>query len=767
MNGLTYDANGNILTMNQNGLKINSSSAIDQLTYTYQSNSNKLSKVVDALNDNTSTLGDFKYDPATKGSTDYSYDGNGNLISDANKKISSITYNYLNLPTVITVTGKGTITYTYDATGNKLKKVTVDNTISPAKTTTTLYMGGTVFQNDTLQFITNEEGRIRPVRDGSGNITSFTYDYFLKDHLGNVRMVLTEQKDTSFYPPASMEAAQATTEEALYANLPQTRTGISSIAGYPTDNFTNPNAYVAKTNGNGNKIGPSIILKVMAGDKFNIRVSSWYKKNGATPGSPNSIAADLVTNLINSLTGSGGPVHGAITSAQLTSSGVVPTSVSNFLSNQPAPGATKPKAYVNWILLDEQFKFVQSSSGAEQVGNDQEFKIHTRTNLPITKNGYLYVFVSNETPNIDVFFDNLQVTHNRGPILEETHYYPFGLTMAGISSKAAGSLTNKFQYNGKEKQNNEFSDGSGLEWYDYGARMYDPQIGRWHKTDGKAELYFATSPYAHALNQPTNAVDPDGQLVIFVNGFNNGSEGGKPSYWRRTVTQSTLVSSSLNGINSFGIPSYRNEFKTTTRQENFDDAVMNHFNDHNSIYKDGSMGGVGSILGFPNNPLSVGDRFADGKIHGEMDAANILRNLARDKNGNITESIKVVSHSMGGAWAKGYITAIIKYAKAHPDEARGLGITEYDFASFQQNKQSAINGVPLFQFDNEGDNVVGGTIGKLTGSHHAKESGREENGSNDNVNPNGGHSIFDFMSAIQNLQEGTYKFINGQFIKQN
>jgi hypothetical protein len=54
----------------------------------------------------------------------------------------------------------------------------------------------------------------------------------------------------------------------------------------------------------------------------------------------------------------------------------------------------------------------------------------------------------------------------------------------------------------------------------------------------------------------------------------------------------------------------------------------------------------------------------------------------------------------------------------------------------------------------------------MGGSHHAKEKGREEKGSNDNVNPDGGHAIADFIKAVGTLEEGTYKFVNGKFVKQ-
>jgi len=535
---LSYDANSNILTMEQKGFMVGGSSFIDQLQYTYaqSGNSNRLLKVYDTANVPTSQLGDFHWN-GTKQDSDYVFDGNGNLTEDNNRAINSISYNYLSLPQVVHMTSKGNITYTYDAAGTKLSKVITDS--AAGRSTTILYIGGFVYQQvdtltnagggiDTLQFIAHEEGRVRWAfhRYTSGATAyKLEYDFFERDQLGNTRMVLTQQRDTANYL-ASMEAAYRSTESQLFANIASTSVAWTSVPNYqniPSGTLlgiTSPNDSVSKvdyTGTSGQKTGPSLLLKVMSGDTISMAVQAFYNSNTIT--TTNSSFNDVLNSLAAGLVGTAtGAAEGSIPGFTASSSPVY-SAVNSFLpTKDPAPPAGYPKAYLNWILLDDQFNYVSSSSGsvAAASGTYPAGQLNTVAPggpLTIPKNGYLYVWVSNETQGWDVYFDNLSVQYKQGPVLEENHYYPFGLTMAGISDKAVKTqyAENKFRYNaGSELQDKEFADGSGLEAYETNYRTYDQQIGRFFQIDPLADRFNSLSLYSFSGDNPVAYNDPTG-----------------------------------------------------------------------------------------------------------------------------------------------------------------------------------------------------------------------------------------------------------------
>lgn len=512
--GITYDANGNIQHMNRKGrtsvpgASIETWGTLDNLAYSYDGN-----RLV-AVDDAATTASTHDFHDATgaytagSSSDEYTYDLMGNLATDRNKGIVSISYNVINKPEWIILSKNNNyyyIRYSYTASGAKLQKHTWEpNPNYPATSSNyylehnTDYAGGFVYEDNAnnqkvLKFAPTSEGRLLYTVNPSPGPYRWKYEYHLKDHLGNLRIAFTADGGSAQQRSAGMEPVNAPEEEQAFAHVADTR--LRDPAHARTGD------YVARLDARtGRRQGPSIRVAVAAGDSVSAEVYGRYDHT-----SPLAMLAQkgaIVT---------GAAVAGVSATAGTDQQQAVPGRRRRFpfigASVAVVPQllnlrqATVPTAYLRYDLFSKDSQLVATRTRPVQRTATDTWQQLT-TGLRADSTGYVEVSLVNDS-GAPAYFDDLQLKTTTAVTIQENNYDPFGLNLVGIESSS--TYDSKFQYNGKEKQ-----EDFGLNWTDYGARMYDAQLGRWHAVDPLADQMRRHSPYNYSFDNPIRFIDPDG-----------------------------------------------------------------------------------------------------------------------------------------------------------------------------------------------------------------------------------------------------------------
>lgn len=486
VDNITYEPNGNILTMNRrNQISATGYGYVDQLTYTYSLNGNRLDQVADAITSTSNTSQDFK------GSSTiiYEYDKNGNLNKNLDKEINSITYNHLNLPQVITFTGTNRkIEYQYTAEGVKVRQVNTDG----ATVKTYDYLGEFVFENSALSYVLHEEGR------AALESSVFQYEFFIKDHLGNVRQVV--RAPLAGGRIATMEPENAEEEEKYFKNIKESRQGAAEHNKTPGGYAT---AWLNAERGR--IVGPSRSQEVQMGDSIELGVFGKYvdkKKIRLAPAS--FVRTGIDKKLIQQLAEYGQNLQAAGPN-EIAIANVIALVISE-LQQKPVP-----EAYMGYALYDADSNlYAQGKVVLSKKARNKHEELVEKIAIP--KDGYIETFLVNETAE-NVWFDQFRILSTGPLIVQETHYDPWGVELAGLGYQYGGIKVNPYLYNGKEANGHV-----GVNLYDFGARMYDPAIGRWFVLDPLAEKMTRHSPYNYAFDNPIRFIDPDGMEPYSVLG---------------------------------------------------------------------------------------------------------------------------------------------------------------------------------------------------------------------------------------------------------
>lgn len=325
------------------------------------------------------------------------------------------------------------------------------------------------------------------------------YQYYMKDHLGDVRLTFTSKPTT----PETFATNFETEDDGTFLNYTNST---FDLVDHTDAGTTYQN--VQKLNGGTHgRVGVAQTFPVMPGDQIKAVAYCKYMNLSSTPN-----ANALITSLAAAF-----GVSAASTGDQLAAYDGL-NSFSGMVVNgdHVNDNESAAKAFVTILFFDTEHNLIDaawdqvSTTGAQ---NDPLVK-KPHDGLSITavaqEAGYAYVFVSNEHPTfVDVYFDDVTFTHTPSAIVAIDDYYAFGMNFNSTSRQ--DGLGQKYFYNGKEKQ-----DELGIDWLDYGARMYQPEIGRFTTHDRYAEKYFDLNPYNYVANNPIANIDINGDSIKAV-----------------------------------------------------------------------------------------------------------------------------------------------------------------------------------------------------------------------------------------------------------
>jgi RHS repeat-associated protein len=335
------------------------------------------------------------------------------------------------------------------------------------------------------------------------------YQYDLRDHIGNVRVTFTS-KDEIDNAVATLETAASSFEQSKFLRYTDARRVKSQLLDHTNDGTE---GYAQRLSGGSNeKFGLARSISVMPGDVVKMQVYAKYIDPVQT-----NVETSL-RNFISQIVAGTAPAGTVIDGSSYGQNPDIP--FPNVNGTETSTG-TGPKAFLNYIMFDRNFKPIPASVDPSQtnyVRVTEAAKEDGTTNLPegnshelltasvvVKEAGYMYTYLSNEeSSNVEVYFDDFEVTQTKSPIIRSDDYYPFGNSFNSYVRE--NTLEQQFRFNGKETQ-----DELGINWLDYGARMYDPDLGRWNAVDPRADEYDMWSPYAFSANNPELIVDPDGE----------------------------------------------------------------------------------------------------------------------------------------------------------------------------------------------------------------------------------------------------------------